>query len=130
MSITKQDYRDAIHIFHALKDRCENLIVDSWLRDRATIQDVNIYKDDNGKEMLNICFDYYCCGDTDYEEDNVPFDWLFLSDEDLDRARTEEAEARRQAEIEAKKKRELEYQKEKERKEREQYKRLKAKYEN
>lgn len=130
MNIIKQDYKDAIYIFHALKDKCKDLIVSSWERNRATIQDINIYKDDNGKEMLNICFDYYCCGETDYEEDNVPFDWLFLSDEDLDKARTEEAEKRRRAEIEAEKKRKLEYQKEKERKEREQYKRLKAKYEN
>lgn len=95
MSITKQDYRDAVHIYHVIKDKCKNLIVSSWERNRATIQDVNIYKDDNGKEMLNICFDYYCCEETEYGEDNVPFDWLFLSDEELDKARIEEAEARK-----------------------------------
>lgn len=129
MSITKQDYRDAIHIYHALKDKCEDLIVDSWSRNRATVQDVHIYKDDNGKEMLNIYYDYYCCGETDFDEDNVPFDWLFLSDEELEKARIEEAEIRRQTEIEAKKKKEIEYQKEKERKEKAEYERLKTKYE-
>lgn len=130
MSITKQAYRDAAHIYHVLKDKCKDLIVDSWLRNRATVQDVHIYKDNNGKEMLNIYFDYYACGETDFDEDDVPFDWLFLSDEELSEAQLKEAEARRQTEIEAKKKKEIEYQKEKERKEREIYERLKTKYEN
>lgn len=129
MSITKQDIRDAVCNYHWLKDRCEDLIVDNWLRSKATVQNVNIYKDDNGKEMLNIYFDYYCCGETDFDEDNVPFDWLFLDEQELKKARIEEAEVRRQAEIEYKKRREAEYQKEKERKEKAEYKRLKTKYE-
>jgi hypothetical protein len=130
MSITKQDVRDAVHIYHWLKDRCEDLIVDNWLRSRATVHSVHIYKNDDGVEMLNICFDYYCCGETDFDEDNVPMDWLFLSDEELEKARTEERDRRKQIEEEAERQREINEAEKKERKEREMYERLKTKYEN
>ena len=122
--VTKEDVINSLKIYDLIKERAEDLIVNSWCRDRANIERVSLCDDEN----LTIYFNYYCCGEIDWDEDTVPLSWLFLNDDELAEERIKESERRREAEKKAEEEHKAWLGKEQKRKERKQYEKLKAKY--
>lgn len=110
-----------------------------WLKDR--VSDLIDYTD-KLDEILSIEFSdddltvyfttyYYCYGEcnTEHCNDTFPIAWLFLNDEELEKAKKEKKEAEEEVIRKQKELNEILKKQAQEQKEREEYERLKAKFE-
>ena len=109
-----------------------------WLKNRAIelldyygdIEILSIEHSDNDLE-ISYMTEECCRGEnfTEYHDDVVPIEWLFLDDEELKRAKKEKKEAEEEARRKQEELNEMFRKKAQEHKDREEYERLKKKFE-
>ena len=117
-----EDVKNIIAKYEWLKEKADKLIIDHQYVDE--IDDVNFEAD-----KLIISFTRYYKGCYERDEDVVPIEWLFLSDDDLRNAKTKIIDERREIAEEQRRFKEALKLKAQEQKDREEYARLKAKFE-
>ena len=121
----RNDIIKAMEVFDEIEERVQEIV-----RLTSTTKNTSLEKiyamDENG---ISIEVDDYCCGESYYDYDWIPIDYLFMDDDEVilkDKERREELKRIEDAEKERQRKEEeLKFEQE----ERETYERLKKKFE-
>lgn len=117
-----EDVKNIIAKYEWLKEQAERLIIDHLYIDEIT--DVNFEAD-----KLVISYTRYFKGSYERDEDEVPIEWLFLSDDDLSKAKIKMIDEKKRIMEEQRRLSEAIRLQAQEKKDREEYARLKAKFE-
>jgi predicted Fe-S protein YdhL (DUF1289 family) len=115
------DVKLLINKYEWLVDQSKRLLDDRWLDEVENLE----WNDDN----LIVHYSTYCKGCYDHDCENVPIAWLFLDDEELEKAKKEKKEAEEEVRRKQKELNEILKKQAQEQKDREEYERLKAKFE-
>jgi len=117
-----EDVQLLLSKYEWLKEQAERLISDYHF---SEIENIEI-DDDN---CMLISYSTYCRGYTDHENESVPIKWLFLSDEELKKAKEEKKKEEEEIKRKQKELNEIFKKRAQEQKDREEYERLKKKFE-
>lgn len=116
------DVKLLINKYEWLKEQAEKLFDDYWFDEIEMLE----WDDDD----LTIYYSTFCRGDVEHCSETVPIAWLFLSHEELEKAKRKKKEEEKEIKRKQKELNEIFKRRAQEQKDREEYERLKAKYEN
>jgi predicted Fe-S protein YdhL (DUF1289 family) len=115
------DVKLLINKYEWLVDQSKRLLDNRWRNEVESLK----WNDDD----LIIYYSTYCKGCYDHDSEIVPIAWLFLDDEELEKAKKEKKEAEEEVRRKQKELNEILKKQAQEQKDREEYERLKAKFE-